>query len=80
MNNYNIEYIVKLILNLLIVGVIIYVVAKLFIFLLPVIIVLIIAYYVYRIYMETKNKVVNKKKDKNNNIIDAEIINERFDK
>ena len=51
MNNYNIEYIVKIVLNVLIIGLILYVVAKLFIFLLPVIIVLIILYYVYRIYI-----------------------------
>ena len=80
MNNYNIENIVKIVLNILIVGLIIYVVARLFIFLLPVIIVLIILYYVYRIYIETKNKVNYKKKDKNNKVVDAEIVNERFDK
>ena len=80
MNNYNIEYIVKIVLNVLIIGIILYVVLRLFIFLLPVIIVLIILYYVYRIYLETKNKVNNKKQDKKNNIIEAEIVNERFDK
>ena len=80
MNNYNIEYIVKIVLNVLIIGLIIYVVARLFIFLLPVIIVLIILYYVYRIYIETKSKYNSRKKDKKDNIIDAEVINERFDK
>lgn len=80
MNNYNVEYIVKLVLNLLIVGIIIYVVARLFIFLLPIIIVLIILYYAYRIYIETKNKVKDKQEIKKKKIVDAEIINERFDK
>ena len=80
MNNYNIEYIVKIVLNVLIIGLIIYVVAKLFIFLLPIIIVLIILYYVYRIYLETKNKFNSRKQDKKDNVIDAEIVNERFDK
>ena len=79
MNN-NVTYILKIFINLLIIGLIVYVVARLFIFLLPVIIVLIILYYVYRIYLETKSKVNNKKEDKKNKIIDAEIINERFDK
>ena len=80
MNNYNIEYIVKIILNVLIIGLIIYVFAKLFIFLLPVVIVLIILYYVYRIYLETKSKIKNNKEEKKDKVIDAEIINERFDK
>ena len=79
MNN-NVTYILKIFINLLIILLIVYVVARLFIFLLPVIIVLIILYYVYRIYLETKSKVNNKKEDKKNKIIDAEIINERFDK
>lgn len=75
----NVNDILKIVLNFLIIGVIIYVVARLFIFLLPVIIVLIILYYVYRIYRESKNKMVTKE-DKNNKIIDAEIIDEKFDK
>ena len=82
MNDNDIKYIVKIIINVLIVSFIIYIVARLFIFLLPIIIVLIIAYYVYRIYMETKNKMqVNKSnRKKKNEIIDAEIIDEKFDK
>ncbi len=81
MNNYNIEYIVKIVLNILIVGLVIYAVARLFIFLLPVIVVFIIIYYAHKIYIETKNKMKeNTKKSKNDKIIDAEIINERFDK
>ena len=75
----NIEEIVKIVINVLIVGVIIYVVARLFIFLLPVIIILIVGYYLYRIYMETKNKV-KKDKDDKNKIVDAEIVSEKFDK
>ena len=39
-----------------------------------------ILYYVYRIYLETKNKINSGKQDKNDNVIDAEIVNERFDK
>ncbi|MBR3660575.1 MAG: hypothetical protein IKN63_01560 [Bacilli bacterium] len=74
----NINDIVKIILNLLIVGIIIYIVARLFIFLLPIIIFLIIAYYIYRIYMETKNKVEKEKSNKK--IIDAIIIEEKIDK
>ena len=82
MNDNDIKYIVKIIINVLIVSFIIYIVARLFIFLLPIIIVLIIAYYVYRIYMETKNKMqVNKSnRKKKPDIIDAEIIDEKFDK
>ena len=82
MNDNDIKYIVKIIINVLIVSFIIYIVARLFIFLLPIIIVLIIAYYVYRIYMETKNRMqVNKSnRKKKNEIIDAEIIDEKFDK
>ncbi|MBQ8891273.1 MAG: hypothetical protein IJ068_00200 [Bacilli bacterium] len=80
MNNYDIKYILRIILNVLIVSFIIYVVARLFIFLLPIIIVLIVLYYVYRIYMETKNKVKDNKKGIKDKVIDAEIIDEKFDK
>jgi len=74
----NINDVIKLVLNFLVIGIIIYIVARLFIFLLPVILVLIVIYYVYRIYRETRNKV----KNTNNNpkIVDAEIISEKFDK
>lgn len=74
------EEIIKIIINVLIVGLIIYVVARLFIFLLPVIIVLIGCYYIYRIYMETKNKMKKDKKEIKNKIVDAEIVSEKFDK
>ena len=80
MNNYEIKYILRIILNVLIVSFIIYLVARLFIFLLPIIIVLIILYYIYRIYMETKNKVQENKISKKDKIMDAEIIDEKFDK
>ena len=80
MNSIDIKYIIKIVLNVLIIGFIIYLVANLFIFLLPIIIVLIIAYYIYRIYLETKNKIKNSKTKKNEKVIDAEIINEKFDK
>ena len=88
----NIEYILKIILNVLVMGVIIFVVGKLFIFLLPVILVLILLYYLYQIFFETKFKV-NRNKNKNttsntktktkkiqNDTLDAEIIEEKFDK
>ena len=55
----NINDVIKLVLNFLVIGIIIYIVARLFIFLLPVILVLIVIYYVYRIYRETRNKVKN---------------------
>ncbi|MBQ8472786.1 MAG: hypothetical protein IJ501_04720 [Bacilli bacterium] len=88
----NIEYILKIILSVFVMGVIIFVVGKLFIFLLPVILVLILLYYLYRIFFETKFKV-NRNKNKNttsntktktkkiqNDTLDAEIIEEKFDK
>ena len=79
MNNLNIY--IKILLNLLIISIIIYLVIKLFIFLLPVILILIGIYYVYRIYIETKNKYPKEKATKKEKgIIDAEIINEKFDK
>ena len=82
MNNYEIKYILRTILNVLIMCTVIYIVARLFIFLLPVIIVLIVLYYIYKIYVQTKNKVNNQKtktKSKKIDVADAEIINERFD-
>ena len=79
MNN-DLNNIIRIVLNLIIVSLIIYVVAKLFIFLLPVIIVLIIIYYLYRIFEATKNKVKINNKTKKDNIQDAEVINEKFDK
>lgn len=86
----NIEYILKIILNVFVMGVIIFVVGKLFIFLLPVILILILIYYLYRIFFETKFKVNRNKnttsstktktKKIQNDTLDAEIIEEKFDK
>lgn len=78
--NSDISYILRIILNFLVVGIIIYIVARLFIFLLPIIIVLIIAYYIYRIYLETKTKIKENNNDKKDKVMDAEIISEKFDK
>ena len=89
----NIEYILKIILNFLVIGIIIVLVGKLFVFLLPVILVLVLLYYLYRIFFEAKIKI--KRNDNNrttnsntksktkkiqNDTIDAEIIEEKFDK
>ncbi len=80
MNN-NLEKAIRIILNILIVGLIVYVVARLFIFLLPIVIVLIVLYYLYKIYVETKGKIAkNKFSDKKDNIVDAEIIDEKINK
>lgn len=78
--NSDISYILRVVLNFLVVGIIIYIVARLFIFLLPIIIVLIIAYYIYKIYLETKTKIKENNNDKKDKVMDAEIISEKFDK
>ena len=70
MNN-NLENIIKIILNILIVGAVVYIVAKLFIFILPVIIVLIVVYYIYKIFLESKDNI---------KVIDADVLEEKFDK
>ena len=72
----NINFYIKIFLNILIISIIIYLVVKLFIFLLPFIFILIGVYYIYKIYIRVKNN--NRKEEKG--IIDAEIIEERFDK
>lgn len=76
----NLNIYIRFFLNILFVSIIIYLVVKLFIFLLPVILILIGAYYVYRIYKEVNNKSKDNKSTKEKGIIDAEIINEKFDK
>lgn len=82
----NIECILKIIVNTVIVGIIIVVVANLFMFLLPFILIGIIAYYLYKIFLEAKIKV---KRNENNNkshrniknvVEEAEIVKEKFDK
>ena len=79
----DIQHILKGLLSILIIGLIIFMVAKLFIFLLPVILVVIGIYLVYRIYNEVRRKTnstrTSSKKVKNE-IEEAEILNEKFDK
>jgi len=79
----DVQYILKGLLNILIIGLIIFIVAKLFIFLMPVIIVLIVVYLIYRIFNEIKRKTSStggKSKKIKNDIEEAEILNEKFDK
>lgn len=80
MNHLNVY--IRIILNVLVVLVIIYLVVNLFVYLLPIILILIGIYYLYRIYLELKNKYQKDKTSskKEKGIIDAEIINEKFDK
>lgn len=79
MNNNDIKYIFRIILNFLIVGLIIFIVVKLFIFLLPVILILILGYYIYILYKHSKVKIKEVKENKKNKVPDAEIIDEKFD-
>lgn len=74
----NLSYFLKLILWILIIGLIIYVIAKLFIFLLPIIIVLIVGYLIYKKVYNEKRTTTNKNRIKEK-IIDAEIVSEKID-
>lgn len=80
----NLEDILKLILTVLIVGTLIVLGTKLFIFLLPIIIVVLIGYYIYIKFLKKEinknNKTSKKKKTIKNKIEEAEIIEEKFDK
>lgn len=80
----NLEDILKLILTVLIVGTLIVLGTKLFIFLLPIIIVVLIGYYIYIKFLKKEinknNKTSKKKKKIKNKIEEAEIIEEKFDK
>lgn len=80
----NLEDILKLILTVLIVGTLIVFGTKLFIFLLPIIIVVLIGYYIYIKFLKKEinknNKTSKKKKTIKNKIEEAEIIEEKFDK
>lgn len=77
----NIEKFLKLLLNLIIISVIMYIVINLFIYLLPVILILIGVYYLYKLYREFKNKDrVESNSKKKDNVLDAEIICEKFDR
>ena len=80
MNNYNIEYILKLIIGFIITGLLLYLTIKVFIFLLPVIIILVVIYYAYKFIKESKSKTKKNNKSIKEKIQDAEIISERFDK
>lgn len=79
MNN-DIKYILRLILGLLITGFIVFIVIKLFIYILPVIAILIIGYYLYILYKQGKFKIKKKFKERKERVPEAEILNERFDK
>ena len=61
MNN-DIKYILRMILGLLITGFIVFIVIKLFIYILPVIAILIIGYYLYILYKQVKFKLKKKVK------------------
>lgn len=80
----NLEDILKLILTVLIVGTLIVLGTKLFIFLLPILIVALIGYYIYIKFLKKefnkKNKTSEKKRTIKNKIEEAEIIEEKFDK
>ena len=80
----NLEDILKLILTVLIVGTLIVLGTKLYIFLLPILIVVLIGYYIYIKFLKKKfnknNKTSKKKKTIKNKIEEAEIIEEKFDK
>ncbi len=78
--NYNIQFIIKIILKSLLIGFIIFVVFNLFIFLLPIFIFLVLIYYIY-IFLKKRKQNIQKNRDSlKNKIFDAEIIKERFDK
>ena len=79
MNN-DIKYILRMILGLLITGFIVFIVIKLFIYILPVIAILIIGYYLYILYKQGKFKMKKKVKERKERGPEAEILNERFDK
>lgn len=79
MNN-DIKYILRMILGLLITGFIVFIVIKLFIYILPVIAILIIGYYLYILYKQGKFKLKKKVKERKERVPEAEILNERFDK
>ena len=79
MNN-DIKYTLRMILGLLITGFIVFIVIKLFIYILPVIAILIIGYYLYILYNQGKFKIKKKVKERKERVPEAEVLNERFDK
>lgn len=86
----NIERILKIIIYIIVMGLVIYLGIKVFIFLLPFLLIAGIVYYLYVNFFKgklkpktTKNKNNNstkKTKSIKNSIEDAEIIEEKFDK
>ena len=72
--------ILKMILNIIIIGFIIYIVANLFIALLPIVLILIGIYYVYKVFIDANRKKERKSNKKDDIVVDAEIIEEKFDK
>ena len=80
MNNNDVKYMIRIILNFLIIGLIIFLVIKLFAFLLPIILVLVAIYIIYLFILKSKNNTVKKQKEIKNKIPEAEIVKEKFDK
>ncbi len=78
----DIKNILKIIFNFIIIIVISIVLANIFVFLLPIILILVLVYYIYKVYQSKKGKVknLNKVKKSDQKIVDAEIIEEKFDK
>lgn len=90
--DYNFKNILKISLNAFITILLIVIIGRIFIYLLPIIILLFIAYYIYRWFKDKSNSRVsnnnsNSKKNNSNakkiknikdNIVDADIIEERF--
>ena len=75
----DISYLIKTIINVIIILFLLYIVGRLFLFLLPVILVIIVLVYIYKIYNKTKSNIEKEEKS-SDKIMDAEVINEKFDK
>ena len=78
--------IIKIILNIIIIGLIVFLCANLFVFLLPFILVIVLAYFLYSIFVFRKRKnnssihKTSSRKTIKNNVEEAEVIKEEFDK
>ena len=86
----NIKSVLKIIINILVIGVIIFLGINLFVFLLPLLVVIILIYYLYQFFVKRKkrnsfaknvysNEPKNSRKNIKNQVEDAEVINEKFD-
>ena len=75
----NVNYKLKMIINLMIICLIVYLGIKLFIYLLPILLIIIGAYYIYKFYKKNSIVIRKEKDSSNEKIIDAEIIDEKFD-